>query len=451
MTAPVPAGTRLVADSSLRRTGDGRVLLGGSPVRLLRVGETAARLIDRWLDGEPVRSGGALARRLIEAGLAHPEPPPGTLGPADVTAVIPVKDDPAGLAALLAATEELPSRIVVDDGSTPPVPEAALRHRAPRGPAAARNAGWRRATTELVAFLDADALPEPGWLDPLLRHFADPAVRAVAPRVRGARTGGRIAAYEADRCGLDLGTTAAAVRPMSRVSYVPSAALVVRRDSLDDVGGFDEALRFGEDVDLVWRLLADGGSVRYAPESVVRHRARPRLRAWLRQRFDYGGSAAPLSRRHPGSLSCARLSAWSAASWTALAAGRPVLSAALAVAGASALPRKLRAHGVPDWESWRLAALAHLGAGRLLAEAVRRDWWPLLALPALVNRRARLVLLAALLPCLLDALRGPRPTPSWLALRVLDDLAYGAGVWAGCARHRTPAALLPRLTGGSAR
>lgn len=451
MIAPVPAGTRLVPDSSLRRACGGRVLLGGSPVRLLRVGETAARLIDRWFAGEPVRSGGSLARRLLDTGLAHPDPPPGALGPADVTVVVPVRDDPAGLAALLAATEELPNRIVVDDGSTSPVPEAVVRHRTPRGPAAARNAGWRRATTELVAFLDADALPEPGWLDPLLRHFADPAVRAVAPRVRGAATGGRIAAYEADRSGLDLGAAAAAVRPMSRVSYVPSAALVVRRDSLDDVGGFDEALRFGEDVDLMWRLIADGATVRYAPESVVRHRARTRLRAWLRQRFDYGGSAAPLSQRHPGSLSCARLSAWSAASWAALAAGRPVLAAALAAAGARALPRKLRAHGVPDRESWRLAVRAHLGAGRLLAEAVRRAWWPLLIPPALVSRRARLVLLAALLPCLLDALRASRPTPSWLGLRVLDDLAYAAGVWAGCARHRTAAALLPQITGGSAR
>ena len=46
---------------------------------------------------------------------------------------------------------------------------------------------------------------------------------------------------------------------MTKVSYVPTAALLVRRAALDSVtpgGGavFDPALRYGEDVDLVWRL-----------------------------------------------------------------------------------------------------------------------------------------------------------------------------------------------------
>ncbi|MCA1279367.1 mycofactocin biosynthesis glycosyltransferase MftF [Saccharopolyspora sp. 7B] len=444
MSAPVPPGTRLVPDPSLRRARDGQVLLGGSPVRLLRVGARAARLVDRWFAGEPVREGGALARRLLDSGLAHPEPPAGELGPADVTLVVPVKDDPAGLARVLAATAELPHRIVVDDGSQEPAAE--LRHPVARGPAAARNTGWRRARTELVAFLDADVLPEPGWLAPLLRQFTDPAVHAVAPRARGAAGGGAIACYEADRGGLDLGALPAGVRPMSRVGYVPSAALVVRRAALAELGGFDEALRFGEDVDLVWRIVDSGAVVRYVPGSVVRHRPRSGLRSWLRQRFDYGTSAAPLARRHPGRLCCARLSPWSAASWAALVAGRPVLAAGLATGSAAVLPRKLRAHGVPDREAWRLAVRGHLGAGRLLAEAARRAWFPLL----LVSRRSRAVLLVAALPCAWEALRHRRG-PGWFALRLLDDLAYGCGVWAGCARERCAAPLLPRFTGRTTR
>ena len=58
-----------------------------------------------------------------------------------------------------------------------------LRHDHPRGPAAARNAGLAAATTPLVAFLDSDVLPDPGWLEPLLAHLADPAVGLVAPRI----------------------------------------------------------------------------------------------------------------------------------------------------------------------------------------------------------------------------------------------------------------------------
>ncbi len=57
------------------------------------------------------------------------------------------------------------------------------------------------------------------------------------------------------------------------------------------------------------------------------------------------------------------------------------------------------------------------------------------------------VLLAALLPCLLDALRTRRGI-RWLALRIADDLNYGTGVWTGSIRHRTARPLLPQLIRG---
>ena len=448
-SSPVPAGTRLVADPSLRRVAGGRVVIGGSPLRLLRMNERGAQELDRLLSGESVSTTAAakLARRLLDAGMAHPEPAAAPqLG---VTLVVPVKDDPDGLARVLKSTTDIPVRIAVDDGSQPPLAHATTRHAHARGPAAARNTGWRQANTELVAFLDSDAEPEPGWLQEALRHFADPAVAAVAPRIRSVPADSALGRFEQSRSSLDMGPQPAPVRPMSRVSYVPSAALVVRREALELVGGFDEELRFGEDVDLVWRLIGSGRAVRYEPSSVVRHRPRADLRTWLRQRYEYGTSAAPLSRRHPGLLSCARMSAWSAATWALLAAGRPRLACALGVVSAALLPRKLR--GVPAAESLRLAGIGHLGAGRLLAEAVRRAWWPLLLPFAPVSRRARRVLAAALLPCLLEALRSGRGDVSWLALRVLDDLAYATGVWAGCLRERTAVPLLPQFTEGSLR
>lgn len=431
-------GTTLTLDASVRRRGS--LLLGGSPLRLVRLGQGGARLLDRWLGGEPVGETERerdLARRLVEAGLLHPQPPPGP-SPADVTLVVPVKDNAAGVRRLLDATAELAATIVVDDGSATPLAEATVRHERPRGPAAARNAGSALASTPLVAFLDADTVPEPGWLDAVLAQFSDENVVAVAPRVRSTPGNGALADYEASRSSLDLGPHPAPVRPMSRVSYVPSAALVVRRQALSAVGGFDTGLRFGEDVDLVWRLLRVG-SVRYEPSATVTHDPRGALLPWLRQRFEYGTSAAPLSRRHPGLLSCARLSVWSAASWALLVAGRPLPALGLAAGTAALLPRKLRGRGVPVTESLRLAGLGHLGAGRLLAEATRRAWWP----ATMLTRRSRMALLAALLPCVAESVNH---SPAWLALRVADDLAYGAGVWAGCVRHRTLAPLLPQFT-----
>lgn len=437
-----PEGTVLRVDESVRRIGDG-LLLGGSPLRLVRLGGAGVRVFDRWAAGGAVNAGEQqLAQRLIASGLVHPQPPKG-FGPQDVALVTPVKDDVARARRLLAATREVGERIVVDDGSASPVAEAELRHERPAGPAAARNAGWRRVGAELVAFVDADVEPEPGWLDPLLAQFADPAVAAVAPRIRSRPARGRLARYERDRSSLDLGARPAPVRPMSRVSYVPSAALVVRRAALEALGGFDQRLRFGEDVDLVWRMLDAGWEVRYEPDSEVRHDPRAGVRSWLRQRFEYGTAAAPLSLRHPGRLSCARLSRWSALAWGLAAGGRPAAAVAVAAVTTALFPRKLRSSGVPAAEALRLAGWGHVGAGRLLADAARRAWWPLAVVAALCSRRARWVVLAALLPCLAESAgRGP----SWPLLRVLDDLSYGAGVWVGCLRARTLGPLRPQFT-----
>ncbi|MPZ00799.1 MAG: mycofactocin system glycosyltransferase [Actinophytocola sp.] len=413
----------LTADPSLCRAGP--TLLGGSPLRLLRLTGEGMRLLDGWLAGAPVGDDPRavrLARRLLDAGLVHPVgTAAGRYGAADVTVVVPVRDDPAGVATVLAATGDVTSRIVVDDGSPTPLPGATLRHATSLGPAAARNTGWRHATTDLIAFLDADVTPEPGWLDTILPLFDDPAVAAVAPRVRSIPGRGVLSRYEADRGALDLGPDPAEVRPLSRVSYVPSAALVLRRDVLSAVGGFDEEMRFGEDVDLVWRIVDTGGVVRYQPSATVWHRPRPTVRAWARQRYHYGTSAASLANRHPRRVTPARFSP-------------------RATTASPQLVRTLRANGFATAPAVAVAARRQFGVATMLAEAIRRTWWPL----ALLTRRGRKILLAALFPCLLDALR-TRRGPRWLALRIADDVSYSAGVWVGSLRRRTPRPLLPQL------
>jgi mycofactocin system glycosyltransferase len=441
------ATLRLSPDPGLRRLAGGRTLLGGAPYRVLRLSERGAHLVDGWLDGEPVAAHAAhrrLADQLVRCGMAHPVHTGTPLTAADVTVVIPVRDAP-GAGGDTPATGRRATVVVVDDGSRVPHPSAAVRHRDPRGPAAARNTGWRLAGTELVAFLDADVVPEEGWLEPLLAHFADPTVAAVAPRVRSVPGTTALQRYEQDRSPLDLGPLPAVVRPGSRVSYVPTAALVVRAGVLREQRGFDERLRFGEDVDFVWRLAAAGHQVRYEPASTVRHAPRATWPALLRQRFGYGTSAAPLALRHGRAVAPVRASAWSLACWAALAAGRPGVAAATALGTAALLPRKLSGVGVPAGQSLELALRGHWGTGRLLADAATRAWWPA-AVPALASgRRGRLLLAAALARHVVDW-RRQRPAldlPRWLAARTADDLAYGAGVWWGALRHRTTAPLRP--------
>ena len=80
------------------------------------------------------------------------------------------------------------------------------------GPSAARNAGLARVSTPVVAFIDSDCVPDEGWLEPLLAHFDDPMVAAVAPRIVPVAVvpATPLTRYEAVRSSLDLGASARA-------------------------------------------------------------------------------------------------------------------------------------------------------------------------------------------------------------------------------------------------
>jgi hypothetical protein len=150
--ARLPDGFTVALDRRTRRLDGGAALLGLSQGRLLHLAPAARRLLDAGPGpgaGAAVgASAGAdlvvrdatsarLARRLLDAGIAHPvvvgphvpprpRVPPGP-PPAEVTVVVPVRDRPAGLRRLLdaladpdALAEPVAAVIVVDDGSADP-------------------------------------------------------------------------------------------------------------------------------------------------------------------------------------------------------------------------------------------------------------------------------------------------------------------------------------------
>ena len=387
------------------------VVLAGSPLRLFRLTPGGVRVVEQ-IEATGEASPSTLIDRLSDAGAVHPLPVdrrPARFDLDDVTVVTPQ----------LGGVAHDDGRMTVDDGSVPPIVGARLRLDINRGPAAARNAARPLVETPLIAFLDADvSTPNPQWAAELLWHFDDPRVALVAPRVCGEM-----------RSPLDLGDQPARVRAGTRVSYVPGAALVVRTDALDAIGGFDELLRFGEDVDLVWRLDEAGWRCRYDPSVTVWHEPRDSWRARLRQHAGYGTSAAALAMRHPRALSPLHVNGWTAATWSLALAGRVPAALALGAGSSAALVRKLP--DVPPRASSMLAIRGHLLAGRQFAAAARRVWWPILAAVAIVSKRGRWWAAAALLSDVRSA-----PT----------DLAYGWGVWSGMRRLRTLAPIVPRLS-----
>ena len=527
---------RLGPDPGTRLVAGGSVLVGGSPVRVLRLTPAGARQVAAWFAGAPVAAAPgarALARRLLDAGIAHPDfaapgapldtpgsavarprgDPAGAAAPrdmpwapvaADVTVVIPVRDRHAELARCLSGLRDLAHVIVVDDASADPLAikriaatgGATVIHRPVNGgPGAARNTGLAAARTELVAFLDSDCVPRPGWLERLLPHFTDPATGAVAPRIVPHENGdGWLARYEGASSTLDMGARPSVVRPGARVSYVPGAALVVRKAAAGD--GFRDGMYVGEDVDFVWRMSAAGWRVRYEPRAVMGHDHRVTFRAWFARRADYGTSAAALDELHPGSVRPLYASWWTAGAWAAALAGRPVTAAALTATATALLARRLsrvtgerwpvparddsngrttihpgdsreRTHragiGVtaddsnrrprlapPGSAAWglavRLAGGGTIAAARPLGSAMSRTWWPVAIPAALAVRKLRLPVAALILaPPLLDwaGRRPPLDPARYVAARLLDDAAYSLGVWQGCLARRTVRPLLP--------
>jgi mycofactocin system glycosyltransferase len=459
----LPAGFRVALDPGTREIASG-VWSGGSPTRVVRL-TPAGQDVWRRLSAGAVDSpaAGILARRLTDAGLAHPCPPTLGAGAADVTIVVPVRDRAALLDRCLAALDGAYPVVVVDDGSRAPAAVAAVaathgatlvRRSANGGPAAARNTGLDHVTTELVAFVDSDCVPSPNWIDRLAGHFADPLVAAVAPRVTALAGTSVTGRYARAAAGLDLGRRPARVAPNTRVSYVPTAALIARRRALTAVarpnGAFDPAMPVGEDVDLVWRLHAGGWRVRYDPTVRVSHHEPTTWPALLGRRLRYGTSAAPLAQRHPRNIPPLVVDPWSAVTVAALLIRRPVGAVAAFTVSVLSMDRRLREHDLPTADAWRIstvtAAKTWLGAGRYTTQYAA----PLLLalmLPGGRGRWGRRAALASLLvgpPLAAWASRRPALDPvRFAAAAIADDMAYGAGVWAGCLRHRTTAPLRP--------
>ena len=459
MTARLPDGFAVRLNRHTRVVDGGAVLVGGSPTRISRLKPLAR---DHLHDGELVvtdAASRALADHLLATGMADPVVT--SLPPVDLalaTVVIPVHDRPHQLGRLLAGLGGALRVIVVDDASSDAasIRAVARRHGAELvaldrnvGPAGARNAGLARVTTPYVVFVDSDVVAEPAAISLMLRHFADPALAMVAPRVLGLEEGhgNWITRYEDARSSLDLGSDSSSVRPRSPVTWVSSTCLVARVDALGD--GFDADMRVGEDVDLVWRLVDRGLRVRFEPAAIVRHEHRSTMRTWLGRKFFYGTGAAPLAERHPDDIAPVVLPPWGAAVLVALAAQRRwSLPAAAAVLTTTVLRigRRARAVRHPYRLAARLTGYGLVGAIAQGFALLLRHWWPLTAIGCLVSRRVRrAVVVAALADTAWEYARTrPRLDPVRFGVaRRLDDAAYGAGVWWSALRGRTPRSLLP--------
>lgn len=472
---------RLNQGLELRPSAAGGTLLSTRPLVALRLNQQAFTTLTSL-------NGGSTAQELVAA---HPElslptttnfldslarrrlliklaAPPERLP--SVTAIVPAHGRPeatrACVESLLAQNypAELLEVIVVDDASTPPLapalaglPIRLLRQDENIGQSAARNHAAELARGAVLAFLDNDCVATPDWLRTLVAALDEPGVDIAGGRVLAPPPEGPVAAFEATRSPLDMGPVSGPVGPDEPISYMPSCNLVIRRSLLLRIGGFDPAMRLGEDVDLIWRALATGAQARYVAGGAVVHHHRVRLGALLRRRADYASSEADLQRRHPAGRRTMALPRMALALLAALVAiwSAPALAGLLGAGIATALAheigrkqRDLRQHGVHlPWGRVSAAVLLQHRAAfyHLGANVTRYYSLPLLALALLWRPLLPALLLLCLTPPVLDyyRLRPRLALPFFVSLYWLELGAYQVGVWRGCRERRTLRPLAP--------
>lgn len=173
--------------------------------------------------------------------------------------------------------------IVVDDGSTDETaavvralgePRARLLTQTNRGPSAARNAGWRASDAEWIQFLDADDALAPEAISALL---------AAAAQSPGTIPFGIEAVYPPEMSGAPAFTAQVAARSgvlLDELGIWYQGTILTAlfpRGVLEEINGFDEQVRYGEDYDLALRL-ASKAQFRHVPQITYRARMHPQNR-----------------------------------------------------------------------------------------------------------------------------------------------------------------------------
>jgi GT2 family glycosyltransferase len=143
------------------------------------------------------------------------------------------------------------------------------------GVSASRNLALANAADSLIALTDDDCVPDSGWVGAVAAAFErDPAPTAVTGRILALGT------QPPGAYAISLRTLASAVDhrgPMLPWVAGSGGNFAARRDLLLRYGGWDERLGPGspgqaaEDVELLYRILRNGGLIRYEPAAVVRH------------------------------------------------------------------------------------------------------------------------------------------------------------------------------------
>jgi cellulose synthase/poly-beta-1,6-N-acetylglucosamine synthase-like glycosyltransferase len=204
--------------------------------------------------------------------------------------------------------------IVVNDGSTDRTRQITesygyvrLINQANQGLSAARNAGIRASTGEIIAFTDADCMADHDWLNHLVGRFLSSPFGAVGGPNLSPPDNSMVASCVA----VSPGAPTHVLLDDEVAEHIPGCNMAVRREALEATGGFDPIFRAaGDDVDLCWRLQNKGYKIGFSPAAVVWHFRRNTVRDYIKQQEGYGKAEALLYFKHPNRFNVLGQSRW---------------------------------------------------------------------------------------------------------------------------------------------
>ena len=157
---------------------------------------------------------------------------------------------------------------------------------------AAYNYVMKIATHSILGYVDADAKVERQWMKKLVPHLAEPQVAGVS---------GGIETWNQDNLwarsiGYELKTRYQRVGKYT--GRIATMNLLMKREVIEEAGGWDEKLPSQYDTDLGFRLSAKGYKIAYEPSALCYHFNRPTLKAYYRQQLQYGRNTLKLYFKH---------------------------------------------------------------------------------------------------------------------------------------------------------
>jgi glycosyltransferase involved in cell wall biosynthesis len=247
-----------------------------------------------------------------------------------VSIIIPVYNDQSGLSNCLRALENqsLPYQqfevIVVDNASQPKMKltnkaelNCILEDSEKPGSYAARNVGLQIANGEVIAFLDADCLPEEDWLKQGLAAVQSAPLKTLVGGEVKLTASKKPTAIEIYQCLTGFGQQ----NNIEQQSFSATASLFVRREQALLIGEFNEDLLSGGDLEWSWRARALGFNIKFSPDTQVTTAPRKSLSAAIKQarrvaggRYHFKKLCTPDSPGDHADLA-PRRGAWEATKW----------------------------------------------------------------------------------------------------------------------------------------